>query len=439
MTTEQKNKKVGDGISVTPISTRDDRLVQIAGMSADRLSAIVRASENGNSAEFWRLANTVIIQDSHIQSELFKRKAAVLGDELIVTPWDGKNPADVEAAEAVEAMLLNFPDIFKANIHLLDATLYPLSIVEKVFAPADPSIPELGRRFRLAELVPVPYRLISWDQDGQPIVSDRGDIGGFLHSEPLDPQRYILHRGHMLTTPDRFGGPMRSVFWLWLLSSMAITWWARYLERFGSPFIVGKAADGSNDNDRRILESAISYSTQLGGLVISGDSQVELKESAKDSGGGFEAFRNNCRREISRLILGQTLSSEAQPTGLGSGTATLQGDVRYDIRDYDARSLCETLRAQLVEQWLRLNGFSGRAPILTFAEDTTEEVSRTAELLQTLGNAGYEPTDDALTTIGSRLGFPIQRKPAPSHAFFSAAELGGGSDKSFFRRDPYRR
>ncbi len=430
-----KKNSPANSVRVTPISTRNELPITASNLDVDQVASILRQSEQGNSTLFWRLCRTVVLQDAHIQSELFKRKNAVLGDPLTVTPWDKNNPADVEAATAVELMLLNSPDIFNINAHLLDATLYPLSIAEKVFATADPSAPELGRRFSIAELVPVPYRLIGWDQDGNPIVTDKEQFAGFQSAPPIDTSRYIIHRGHMLSAPDRFGGPMRSIFFLWLLSAMATTWWARYLERYGSPFIVGRV-DGSDDNDRRILESAIAYSTQLGGLVVSNVSQVELKESAKDSGAGFESFKAHCRREISRLILGQTLSSEASPTGLGSGTADLQGDVRSDIRRFDARCLGETLRNQLVTQWLDLNGYTGRPPTITFAEDTTEEVKRTADLLQSLAAAGIEPTDDALTPLSERLGFPIQRKAAaPAYSPFAAE--GVGDSRAFFRRERF--
>lgn len=433
-----KSKLAGltSGVRLTPISTRDERPMMTAGLDADQVAGIIRASENGNSARFWDLCRSVILADGHIQAELFKRKNAVLGDDLIVTPWDKSNPSDVEAADAVEAMLTNISGLFDVNSHLMEAVIFPLSIVEKVFGPADPAHPELGRRYALKELVAVPHRLIGWDVNGHPVVTERGELGGFQNVPPLDKDRYIVHRGHLLSAPDRFGGPMRAIFFLWLLSAMSTTWWARYLERYGAPFIVGRV-DSEDDRDRRVLESAISLATQLGGLVVSNVSTVDLKEAARDSGAGFEAFKAHCRREISRLILGQTLSSEASPTGLGSGVAGLQGDVRDDIRKFDSRRMGTTLREQLVEQWLRLNGYTGRAPTLSFAGDTTEEVKRTAELLGNLSSANLEPTDDALGPIGERIGFPIQRKSQMGIYPFSAVAPEGGST-AFFRRETYR-
>ena len=420
--------------SLIPRDTSSARSLPVADLDADALASIVHASEQGDSTRYFRLASSVVLQDGHIQAEFFKRKNAVLGDPLVVQPWNPDDPADREAADASEALLQNFPGLEKALAHLLDATLFPLALLEKVFGPPDPSNPALGRRVALASLTPVPHTLIAWDSDGLPAVdpdAEQFPKGGFRPDlPPLDPARFVLHRGHLLTTPDRFGGPLRAIFWLWLLSSMSLAWWVRYLERYGAPFIVGHVDDSSSDADRRILEAAISLATQLGGLVISSGSTVDLTESSKDSGAAFSALRAECRAEISRLVLGQTLSATASPTGIGSGAADLQSDVRNDIRRFDARALSATLREQLLAPWLALNGYTGHPPVVSFAEDTSAETARTADVLCKLSSAGLEPDDDALPDLSERIGFPIRRRPL-------APQAGpGGSGLGFFRGRP---
>lgn len=429
-------------LRLTPVGDRHEIPLRFSGLDVDQVASVIRQSENGNSAEFWRLCRTVILQDAHIQSELFKRKNAVLGDDLTVTPWS-TDKRDVDAADAAEAMIKNLPSLFPALMHLMDGCIYPVTFVEKVFGPAQSSRPELGRRTALVELVPVPYRLIFWNQDGLPVISDQDGVsfGGFRDAPPLDRARYVEHRGHMISAPDRFGGPMRAVFFLALLAGAATTWWARFLERYGAPFIVGHA-DSDNDNDRSILESAISLATQLGGLVISEGSQIDLKEASGASGDSYEKFKAHCRAEISRIILGQTLSSIASNTGMGDGTANLQGEVRDDVRKFDSRLLGDTIRTQILAPWLALNGFSGRAPTVSFAGDTTEEIARTIDGIQSLSGAGLEPTDEALPVLAERIGYPIQRRaPAPApfamSAHSAAAPEVSGS-QPFFRREFYR-
>jgi len=129
---------------------------------------------------------------------------------------------------------------------------------------------------------------------------------------------------------------MRSIVFWWLLSVMDRDWWARALERFGSPFIVARY-DQADDKTRSKLEIALSMATRLFGVVVSKETEIELKEAASSqSGDAFDKFHTVCQREKSKHILGQTLSSEAQGTGLGSGVAKGQSDVRNDIRQFDA-------------------------------------------------------------------------------------------------------
>ena len=439
----KKNKQENKPVSMTnvrTISSRNEKPVSFASLTVDKVASVIRQSENGFSAPFWGVCRTIILHDAHIQSELFKRKNAVLGDELTVIPWS-TDPKDIEAAAAAEAMLTNLPSLQDALIHLMDATIYPLSIVEKVFGPADPSRPELGRRTALTELFAVPYRLIAWDKNGQPVITDRENIGGFLDVPPIDFSRFVVHRGHMLTAPDRYGGPMRAIFFLVLLSAMGTSWWARFLERYGSPFIVGRV-DSENDNDRRILEAAISYSNQIGGLVISGVSHIDIKEASGSSAQQFEQFKAHCRREISRIILGQTLSSEASPTGIGSGASDLQGDVLAAIKKFDSRMLGETIRTQIVAQWLTLNGYTGRPPTIIFSGADNKDVERAIAALKNLYDAGLEPTDEALNKITEIVGYEVQRRAQPlsfspfSASAFAAGQEAGGSP--FFRREVYK-
>lgn len=61
------------------------------------------------------------------------------------------------------------------------------------------------------------------------LMSDTGPVDA-------DATRYIIHRGHVMPTPDTWGGPARALLFWWLLSSMSREWWSQFLERYGQPF-----------------------------------------------------------------------------------------------------------------------------------------------------------------------------------------------------------
>jgi phage gp29-like protein len=378
-------------------------------MTVDRVQEILRSAEAGDPRDLFALYRDTILADSHLQGELSKRLLAVLGDTFSVQPIDKGNADDVAAAAAVKAAFESCPSWQAGIAHLLTGTLWPVSVVEKVYQ-ATPT------GYALAELVPVDPQLLDFTT-GWLMIRQTDPISHFPTSTLMapDPNRYIAHRGHLLSTPDHWGGPMRSLLFWWLLGAMNREWWGRFLDRFGTPFLLGKY-DQSDDASRSILANAFRLSAKIGGLVVSRETEVSIMQAAAtgDSGEAFEKFYMLTRREMSKLILGQTLSAEAQPTGLGSGTSDLQSEVRDDIRQFDAQRLGATLTLQLAKQFLTINNLPGRPPRLIWGGNSASAAASLGTLLQALHDAGLQVADDALPLISERVGFNVGRAPAPA-------------------------
>jgi phage gp29-like protein len=106
--------------------------------------------------------------------------------------------------------------------------------------------------------------------------------------------------------------------------------------------------------------------------------------------------------KIKRVIVGQTLTSEAQSTGLGSGVANAHLATFHDIISYDARNLEETITKDYLRP-LQLWNFPGFDHIyLKFSIDT--ESDNVQERLQAYRQAwemgmGIK-TDDIAAAIG---------------------------------------
>jgi phage gp29-like protein len=376
-------------------------------LDVDRIARIFAMAEGGATEELFTLYRDMMIADSHSQSEFAKRKLAVIGKQISILPLNEEDGADVAAADFIRAQVEGCGNWLFGNGHLLDGTLYPVAVAEKVFAAS-------GSGFALREIVPVPHRLLDFTSGALRIreVDERGFVKGSTVAP--DPARYIVHRGHLLSAPDHFGGPMRSIVLWWLLSVMDRGWWARFLERFGAPFLVGKY-DQADDASRRILERAFDFATKIGGLVISRETEVEIKQAASgDSGDGYERFLTICQREKSKLIIGQTLSAEAQATGMNSGQSSAHEAVRDDIREFDAMMLSGTLRQQLFAQLLEINRMPGRPPAIAFGGESAKEAGLTGTLLQSLSQAGLRVTDDGIPVLSKKLGIPVERSPAPA-------------------------
>jgi phage gp29-like protein len=392
-------------VKSTAIDPRQEPPFSALTIDASKLFAILTAAEGGYTRDLFALYRDIELSDSHLQGEMAKRVLAVIGDTLTFVPADKSKPEDVALAKTVSEAFRACPGWRQACIALLKGAVYPLSIIEKTYASQ--------AAYRLSALTPVPYQCLDYTTGRLKLYDIDPKTGALLGSsrEP-DPNRYIIHRGHTLATPDNWGGPMRSILFWWLLSAMDREWWSRFLERYGSPFLLGKFSD---DEGRNVLQQAFSLATKLGGLVISESTSAEIKQAAvSDSGQAYSAFLSICQREKSKLILGQTLSAEAQPTGLGSGVASTQENVRQDIRKFDALMLSETLRDQLIVQFCRINNLPGTPPFIAWGSDSSEEVRATAGLLRDLAAAGLEPDDSAVAGLSERVGFGLRRRAAPA-------------------------
>lgn len=406
-------------------------------LDVDMLHGILDEARSGNTQRLFAVYRDLVLGHSHGQSELNTRKLAVVGEHPIFEPLDKTDPGSTQARDLVETCWQSYPEARNAVTHLLDSCLWPVALVEKTFRRST----KPGLRYELAGLRPVPYHLLDYTEGRLRIqdVSPQGVPMGTYH-EP-DPRRYIIHRGHLMTSiPDNFGGPMRAALFWWLFSTMDRDWWIRFLERFGAPFIVGKY-DPADEGARGLLTHAFSAATRLFGLVVSRDTQVELHSAQSAThGDAFEQFHDAAKKELSKLILGQTMTSEAQAGGLGGTQAVVHDGVRADIKKFDALALGDTLRHQLFRQLLDINGLAkAPAPNVSWGSDQAD-AKIIAETIETLNRGGLRPTAESLADISLDLGFAVERitgplPPSPGQAspdllslFAASASRNPGAD-----------
>lgn len=397
-----------------------DPRAQLTGVASsatvESVHAAMEMADSGHPRELFALYQEIVIGHSHLQGEFAKRKLAVLGDAFSVTAAKKDDAAGVAAADFLERNFAKCKGWDAAMIHLLDAALWPVAVVEKVFAPT-------AGGFRLAELVPVPDALLAFETGTLRIRQTTPDGMPLTETVEASENRYIIHRGHLLSVPDHRGGPLRSLVWWWLLSTMDREWWVRFLDRYGAPFLVGKFQDG-DDASRSILERAFSYATKIGGLVVSRETDVEIQQAMTGAAGdAYEKFLTVCNREISKLIVGQTLSGDTQAQGFGNGASGLHSEVRDDIRQFDARQLASTLRRQLVEQLMRINGMTGDVAVTWGSDVVSSSAAPTGALLGSLAQAGIELSDEGIVALSTVLGLPLQRAAAPPRLMGARSHL----------------
>lgn len=386
-------------------------------LDVDRLHGALRSAEAGDTSALFGLYRDMIGAHTHVQGEFSKRKLAVLGETFTLTPKDADDETQVEHAEAVKAHLESIPDLIRTLAHILDSTLYPVSLTERLYRASQ----RPGWRFEIKDLIPVEHHMLTWPEGVFSIrkTDEQGNFTGV--DDEVDPTCYIIHRGHLLTSlPDWHGGPMRALMFWWFFSVASRDWWGRFLERFGSPFIVG-SYDSDDDSARFELQDAFQAAQRLFAVVVSNDVQVEMHQANAQGGGdAFEKFHAVANREISKLIVGQTLSAEGQNLGLGGGQASAQSAVRDDVRQFDAKMLAHTIKTQILAPLWTLNGWTTPIPNVGFGGESTEDQTVTSEILKALPVAGLRITDEGIETITKKFGIGIERDAGAAPLSFTA-------------------
>lgn len=397
-------------------------------LSADRLHGILRAAESGECEQLFAVYRELRFH-AHFQAVFNQRKLAALTKALAIVASDEKKTDDVAAQEACLALTQSPGWLAIAMNHLLNGHLYPLAVLEQVYA-----VNHTGRwpgvRFIPVQWLPVPYRLLDWTAGNLQVWDAEPKLGHRLGTRfvPQAPQ-FVVHRGHLLTDiPDNWGGPMRAALFWWLFAVMDRDWWVRFLDRFGAPFIVGRY-DAADEASKTLLAKAFAAATRLFGLVVSRETEIQVHAVATASHGeAFEKMQVFANGELSKLVLGQTMTTSAAPGGIGGTQANVQESVRGDIEAWDITALAETVNRDIIAPFLRFNGLAGNAE-LKITTATGAEMQSQAAFLTAASQAGLEPTDAGIAQLSKSSGIPLQRGPATRPALGLSAFQAATTEK----------
>ena len=171
-----------------------------------------------------------------------------------------------------------------------------------------------------------------------------GQIRPLFH---YHPHQFILHYHKLKSGPPGSGGLLRPLLWLYFFKHYAIRDRARFLEKFGIPFLIAKInqQDFESEATRKNILAALNRISSDGSGVVTGEAQIQTLAPGISASGEYQTFLDYIDKLYTILILGQTASSSASG---GFSKGQIQENVRHDILEADCRSLMETLNNQLL-------------------------------------------------------------------------------------------
>ena len=153
-------------------------------------------------------------------------------------------------------------------------------------------------------------------------------------------------------------GVRSRIYWDWFQKQECLAFLMEYLERSAGGIEIWYYPQGNAEAEAKARTAAEERIANQRNIVLvpkpmGDDAHAFGVEVIEPGMGGIDALQNILNEyyghRIKRYILGQTLSSEAQATGLGSGLADLHLDTFLQIIKYDSINLEETITHQLVK------------------------------------------------------------------------------------------
>ncbi|HLJ44095.1 MAG TPA: DUF935 domain-containing protein [Candidatus Binataceae bacterium] len=399
------------------------------GLTPGKLIAIQREAEAGDPYLYLELAEEMEEKDLHYLAVIGTRKQAVAGAELIVTAAS-EAAADQRAADLVR-------DFVNGGALDLEGVIYDiLDAVGKGFSATEIIWDTAGREWIPKRLVWRDPRwfMFDWISGEELLVRTLRDEGPLAPADgsavaphygrarwasgvdprmgiqpltaPLAPFKFIVHVAKAKAGLPVRGGIARAAGWAYLFKNYVLKDWVTFAEIFGQPLRLGKYSPGATEADKQALLSAVANIGTDAAAIIPESMLIEFVETR--GAGGAEVYERFCEyldRQVSKAVLGQTLTTETPREGGGSRAAAQVHDaVRRDIMESDARRLGATLSRDLVRPIVDLNlGPQRRYPQIALGLSADNDVKLFADMVAELADRGLRVGQRAVLR---RLGLP---------------------------------
>jgi phage gp29-like protein len=189
------------------------------------------------------------------------------------------------------------------------------------------------------------------------------------NGEPVPEKKFLLAQ-HQPTFANPYGKKIAAnIYWYCLFKKNGLKWWVTFLEKFGTPYIIGKTPRGSTDEQKKDLVGMLSKMIRDAVAVIPDDSSVEFlqatQNTSKSSGGQIantqhEALVQFCDDAICKAILGHSGAAHSTPGKLGGMNIAMQAT--QDLIDADSSMVCDLFN-QLIDWFVELNSNAVRSGI----------------------------------------------------------------------------
>ena len=348
------------------------------GLTPVKLAEILREADAGDVLRQMELFEEMEEKDPHLFSQLQTRKNAVTGLDFEVIPF-GDEPLDKEIADFIEEQLNGIESFEDVENDLLDAIGKGFAVSEILWGYDEGHVVVQDIKTRH-------QKRFFWDTlDDSFKVRTKDVPEGIL----LPANKFIVHKYKARSGHTSRAGILRVVAWMYLFKNYDLKDWVSFAEIYGLPLRLGKYAPGASDSDKAALMRAlIQIGSDAAGIIPDGTSIDFITTEKTSSSDLYERLARYCDEQISKAILGQTLTSDS---GGGSyAQSKTHNDVRHDLTVADCKALASTLRRDLIRPLCIFNfGEDKRIPYIRFDCEESEDLTQRQSSARSSKRSGF--------------------------------------------------
>lgn len=247
-----------------------------------------------------RYALKTLLTDPDIDQAVDRRTEELTSSLYTLMPSEGK------VAEFVYSQLdLHLEAILQGSI---DSKLYGYDVAEMVWGKDD------NGRNAVAKVLSKPIAWFEPKANGDLLWFPNDGSNSVTISDQKDyPFRYLFQQ-HKPTYLEPKGKSLLSrVYWLHYFKTNGWRFWSKFLERFGSPLLIGKT-DADTKEDAQEFADALLAAHNAGVVTVGIDEDVTAVTGGSN-GEAFVSYDSVVKQSITTYLLGQTLTSGTDKGG----------------------------------------------------------------------------------------------------------------------------
>ena len=340
--------------------------------------------------------------DPQVKACLSTKKFAVLSRGWEVHPADASPEAEAVAEFCRWTLADMKGSVLDTLYSVMDALALGVSMTEINYKllGAGPHVGKIG----LASLKAKNPEIFFFDVDSFLNVHALRIAGGEL----LPPEKFLIYSYQPQYENPLGTSDLRAAYRSWFIKEQLVSWWSKYLEKFGMPTVLGKydpKAGYSVKEQRSFLSSLMQVHNETA-LALPDDMEISLLEATRTAQTGFDDAVSYCDRSIAKSILGETLTADSSAKGSSYGLGQVHMDVLSFYLQKLQRDLEETVMTeQLLARLVRLNYPAGTlCPSFRLGKIDDGKLAAATALMTALITGGVVAPDEPW--IRGYLGIP---------------------------------